>query len=448
METRIDILIDASGSMGRETINGEQFILPDGSSRTDLAKRILLKNLKSIIKEVDEILIHRFRVFYKKRGNSFILNKQNQYVISKHKVYETAYKGPYVEKKYDVTINRFDDPLPMGTPLYEALSKVYFTYKNINKQIIVITDGDANDEKEFDEKFLNQVYKPSLDLPIHFIGIDQTLVAQEKCKRIAQVTSGSYVNIEAIDYDVNELNKLLFPIKAKFTQNQLEKATDQEVRKAKATSNVTVEEKASLKKEEDKSKPDSNIRRTEKVKSKDELSHQVAKNSKALSQISIQLENIVALLNGNISEESITIEENPVHNQRVGRKAEKILFKKLKTFNWEIVEWLNEEEESFKSYDFYVENKEHKTYYECKGTAAGLNRFHLTANEWSYYLANRGSYRLCFVQHVDEEPVVYRFMDLLDDLEQERLKLHHSSNHIVKAGSITFFVDVEKCEKF
>lgn len=440
METRIDILIDGSGSMGRETINGEQFLLPDGSSRTDLVKKILRDNLNLIIQDVDQLVIQVFRtrIVIDRKGQPVIRNRK--YVVDTKDLSEVIYRvGEFNAEKFESTLNKLKDPPVQGTPLFNIIKKT--VGRNFSThQIIILTDGDGNDVENFDQQTIEMMGKLNSISNIHFIGIDQTPVAQKKCKRISDATNGSYVNIEAIDYDVNELNKLLFPIKAKFTQNQLEKVTEQELKKTKATSTVEAEIKPSLKKEVDNSKPDSNIDRTE----KDELSHQVAKNSKALSQISIQLENIVALLNGNIAEESITIEENPAHNQRVGRKAEEILFKKLNTFKWEKVEWLNEKEESFNSYDFLTENNNHKVYYECKGTADNLNRFHLTDKEWSFYLANRGHYRLCFIQHVDGEPVIYRFMDLLDDLELGRLKLHHSVNHNVKANSITFFVDVEE----
>ncbi len=451
-EPFIDIWIDASGSMGREM---EGTLLSDGiHSRMDLVKKILLTSIIPLIKYSSVINLREFKHYFKfdNLGNP-VKNENGNYLLNEKCTDKFLYRfKPYNEIELKECIDSISDPKIGSTPLFKSLVRAYQkTTSQYEKIILFITDGDESTQKNYEESFLRIISNSDFMHNIHFIGIAQTKDAQNKCNLIAQATNGSYVNIEAINYDVQALNKFLFPIKSKITQQQIKTAIQQTIVNSVPVAETIAKAEPIVAKEPEKttSKDDQASKETlNDYVPNNELTHQVERNSRALSQISIQLENIVGLLQGNDVEDSITIEENPIYNQRVGRKAEEILFKKLKTLNWEKVEWLNEKEESYNSYDFYIENKEHKAFYECKGTAAGLNSFHLTANEWSFYLSNRGNYRLCFIQHVDGEPVIYRFMDLLDDLEKGKLKLHHSRNHNVKANSITFFVDVENVSIF
>jgi len=66
METHFEILIDASGSMGYMKGSKEyenKYLLPDGSTRTELVKKILNNNIYPKLNFLNDIEVKTFITF-------------------------------------------------------------------------------------------------------------------------------------------------------------------------------------------------------------------------------------------------------------------------------------------------------------------------------------------------------------------------------------------------
>ncbi|GAA0723818.1 hypothetical protein GCM10009430_27660 [Aquimarina litoralis] len=430
----IDILIDASGSMGYMKGAGKEhenkYLIDAKYTRTDLVKSILINHLIPKISYCTSLQIDRFRNLKKRdiNGNPIIKNKK--YLEYPKNI--NHYKGNYNRDLIVQKINTIPNPEPGGTPLrWSLLNKIHNLSSN-KSNIIVITDGDGYLDSKTDTDWHNAVYKRIIDskrdIKIHIIGIAQGDVAKTKSKELCIRTKGVYINLDSINYDASKLDGLLFTIKSNITSQVIKEQIE-----LLPTNSIVVEE-------DGESKSVDLAKKEEKFFNSN-LEERVEKNTQSLLLISNQLDNIIKLLKSNesVGEQEITdLAENEEYNNRIGRKAEKYLYTELLKKNWEKVVWVNEETEQFLPYDFKVSNKGKILYYECKGTASDSKEFLLTKREWQFYLENRNNYRLCFVSNVNLEPSYVRFMDLINDMEQSKLLPCSSINKKVKANRIIF----------
>jgi hypothetical protein len=463
MAKHFEILIDASGSMGYMKGSKEyenKYLLPDKSTRTSLVKKIINESLLDLLSISDSIQISTFRDTDKSdlKGEKIIksrvvLDKNGKKIKQNYYDYffdlKQIFKGKYNKNLIINYVNKIVDPDIGGTPLCKALTVTLDKIEN-KTNIIILSDGDANDKVNFDEEIAKLIIEKNIDCTVFFIGIDQDESAQKKSKNLAEFTNGKYVNVKAINYDKKLFDNFLFEVKTSITQNAIAAAVTQNTPVPK----TQVQDKSSVFKEEasnekpkekeDEKKPEvnSNIEGNK-------LEKEVANNSKSLKLISDQLQTISSqvgylskAINASELDEFVNSDENEELNKQTGHQCEKLLFDKFKTFNWNGLEWLNQNQEQFKPYDFTVSKNYETIYIECKGTRSDSIEFALTKDEWIFYLNNKPNYRLYFVKDIiGQQLEVYRFNDLLSSIENQELLPFSSVNRKVKADRIWFKVN-------
>lgn len=138
-------------------------------------------------------------------------------------------------------------------------------------------------------------------------------------------------------------------------------------------------------------------------------------------------------------EDEFEANEDDERNRIIGYQCEKHINSVFLKNNWEKVDWLNENTEQSKPYDFEVTVSGINYFIECKGSTSNSKEFFLTKNEWLFYLANRKKYRLYFVSEINSQnPTIHRIEDLLKDMEEGKLIPCSSVNRKVKADRILF----------
>lgn len=434
----IDILIDASGSMGFMKGAGveheNKYLIDSNHTRTDLVKKILTNHIIPNIDYCTSIQIDTFSNLKKVDNNGNPIIVDQKYVEYPKNI--NYYKGDFNENLLIEKINSIPNPKPSGTPLRWCLLNKIYNISSSKSNLILITDGDGYLDSKIDQDWHIAVYKKVIeskkDIKIHIIGIAQNDVAKGKSKSLCANTKGVYTNLDSINYDSSKLNELLFSLKSNITSQVINEHISSSLKVPNESKDSIVNN--DLTEIVQKEFKDSN---------NDNLEERVKKNTKSLSLISNQLDNIIKLLQSKETikeDEIVDVIENEANNSRVGHKAEKYLYAELLKNNWDEVVWINKETEQYLPYDFKIINKSEVFYYECKGTANDSNEFFITKNEWLFYLANRKNYRLCFVSNVDLQPTYVRFMDLLNAMEESKLIPCSSVNKRIKADRIIFQV--------
>ena len=449
MNTHFEILIDASGSMGNMQGQGAEhenkYLLPDGSTRTDLVKKILINSILPKLSLIENITISTFR-------NEFDLDKYGNRIIVKN-VYKShpelvpIYSGKYNSELAALKISKIENPEPGGTPLFWAIAVAINQSKSEKQNIIVLSDGGANDRVEFDSDILKIVEEKNKQCKIYFIGIDQNSEAETKSKNLAQQTNGFYTNIKVSNYDQNIFNSSLFELNTTITKNllneniKIEDSTLKEKPIAELNRNSDIE---TIPISQDKL---TNIHSIENITEKKDidLKSQIEDHTKSIKLITSQLSSIVdeiKFIRKNSSEEYLdefNSIDDEVLNRAIGYKCEHYLNNNYLKEVWDNVYWLNEFNEQNKPYDFEVIDNGIKLFIECKGSINKKDEFFLTKNEWQYYLKNRSNYRLFFVQNINSgKPVIIEINDLLSMMENGKLLPCSSINRKLKADRIIF----------
>lgn len=432
----LDILIDASGSMGFMKGAGveheNKYLIDDGNTRTDLVKAILINHIVPKIDFCNSISAFRFRNFktLDTNGNPVVKDNKSVEYPSNIKFYSGKYDREFLLRK----IAEIKNPEPGGTPLrWSLLNRVCKTIAP-KSNIIVFTDGDGYLDSQIDEDWHTVVYNKIIelkkDITIHIVGIAQSEIAQKKSKELCEKTKGVYLNLKSINYDASSLDSLLFKLKANITTQAIKDSLPTESAK---TETEVIEQTPEVKEEIVKEVNPTKIT----------LEQQVNRNTEALSLISNQLDNIIKLLEFKESadyEEIHEVFENEIHNKRVGRLAEKYLYEELKKNDWEEILWVNEDAEKYLEYDFKIRDKGIEYFYECKGTSGNNNVFLLTKKEWQFYLSNKGKYRVCFVTNIDSNPSYTKFKDLIEEMKEGKLIPCAPVDIKIKADRIIFQV--------
>ncbi len=467
MATHFEILIDASGSMGYMRGSKEhenKYLLPDKSTRTSLVKKIINESLLDKLSISDTIQVSTFRVTDKtnSKGEKIIktrevLDENGNKVKQRYHDYfndlKSIFEGNYNKGLIEKAVNEISNPDVGGTPLWWALSVTM--HKIVNKtNIIILSDGDANDKINFDEEIIKLIKEKNIDCTIYFIGIDQDEVAKKKSKNLSEFTNGKYVNVKAINYDKALFDNFLFEVKTSITHGAIAAsvAKNSPVLESQQQSIIS-EPKEEVSKEESKSEE---VKSKTDIESEDlvnievsKLEQEVANNSKSLKLISDQLQTISSqvsylskAINITDADEFLISDENEELNKQTGYHCEQLLFDKFKTFNWKDLIWLNQKGEQYKPYDFTLSKDNETIYVECKGTRSNSNEFALTKDEWLFYLNHKSNYRLYFVKSIIGQQIeIYRFDDVLKSLENQELLPFSYVNRKVKADRIWFQVN-------
>jgi|694.fasta_scaffold25569_5 hypothetical protein len=446
--THFNILIDASGSMGlfkdKDGHVDKNYLLPDGTTtRTELVKKVLINSIIPKLSFVDTIEIETFSspLVLNDFGNPKLKAGNKQYLPKFISVYKDDFNYEIISK----VINEIKTPIEAGTPLSWATCTTINCSKHEKVNILILSDGDDSENKEFDSKIIETI--GSKNCKIYFIGISQNEEAQIKSKNLAEKTNGFYVNLEVMNYDETVFNNMLFEFNTTITSHALKESLKIE---------PTVVEPIS---ETLENKIESNI--IEVVKEDEiieeeiiqndiepiELKKQVEENTKSLQLITSQLDSIVKQISfigkeKTNNEDEFEANEDEERNRIIGYQCEKHLFTQYLKKNWKDTNWLNELEEQSKPYDFEIIIKDVKYYIECKGSVSNTEEFFLTKNEWQFYLQNRNNYRLYFVSDINSQnPTIHRIEDLLKDMEEGKLIPCSSVNRKVKADRILFQIN-------
>lgn len=439
MNIHFNILIDASGSMGymKGDNNEDKYLLPDKSTRTDLVKKILINTIIPKLAFVNKLNILTFR-------RELTLNDKNELIFDVSKPFlKYIYNDTFDEKKIKSVISEIQNPEKGGTPIFGVVSSIIEKNKADDIKLIIISDGDANDEKEFDIALLQKINSLKLKCKIYFIGIAQDEAAQKKSKNLAEKTNGFYVNLEVMNYDKAIFNNMLFEFNTTITGNALKERLKIAPSKNESLSK-TIEQKPQLIVQEivkeEINIEESVLKETEPLN----LKTQVEENTKSLQLITSQLDSIVKQISFIGKEKSnddneFEANEDEERNRVIGYQCEKHINSVFLKNNWEKVNWLNENSEQSKPYDFEVKVSGINYFIECKGSTSNTKEFFLTKNEWLFYLANRKNYRLYFVSKINSQnPTIHRIEDLLKDMEEGKLIPCSSVNRKVKADRILF----------
>lgn len=391
MKSHLEILIDNSNSMGDfKEKDGKSYLLPDGTTRMQAAKKILLENIWPLAQKYDSV---RTVLFCSKPSG--LITEQRSFAQSNMLALENYIKC-------------IKDPENTGgTPITKALSYSYASfethskYQNSNRQIILITDGQETDGGDY-EKLIGDRRKDGKDIcKVFIVGIAQKIIAQQKAKRIAELTGGGYIHLEDQAYDSQVVQEKLAPLITSVTVDNIKntivqnkpQSIDASVGKIEAALQPKpMHEPDSL---PERQKLDTLTIIESIVSQMESLNNRLAKMEDSGSSIS-------NLKFGN---------ERPEENQMVGKESEKIVFDDLKKIYSNVV-WENEKEESGKPYDFVISiDNVNKLYVECKGTMSNDNVFLLTKNEWMHLLKNKTT-SLYFVSDVFRNPKIIRIHNL------------------------------------
>jgi hypothetical protein len=458
MNTIIEILIDKSGSMGymKDSPKSEnKYLLADGSTRTDLLKKMMLQEILPLLDYSQKIIIRTFRRDVEKSENEI----------------RTIYENGYDKEELTTIIKNIPNPPMGGTPISTALEtsiEALTQFKNYDRKIILLTDGQENGAGNYFETAQKAMKLHGIPCKIFIVGINQDVSARKKSKDLAASTKGMYLNVNTINYDKREINESLLPLKKEIIQSSINNLTtlnsnrvtannpnkaqntniintNTSFVKSKTIPNVELINQKNTK--ADKPYKNETITTTD---TNNELKEVVDKNSKALQLISKQLENLgqeISNLKVNIDDYEnhidLVINENQELNKKIGRMSEQFLFEKLRKKYGERLVWLNKNEESFQDHDFEVidDDKSVEYFIECKGTKGNEKFFYLTKNEWELFIKNTKNYQVYFVHDILIEPKIIKIDNLLDWILKGKIYPLSDKNRNVKANRIMMTIN-------
>ncbi len=421
MDIHARILIDYSGSMGYmkgDLQHENKTLLPDGSPRMELVKKILIDDLIPSINHFNFINIIRFST----TGTNFQSHN-----------FKYIYSGKPDDEAL-VKVKELPPPPRGGTPIFSAFKRFSDFLKNgtsSKKIMFIITDGDSNDVKDFDIKILEFMKSADMKCPIYIIGIDQNDKAETKSKNLCNESGGKYVNLQAMDYDKRYVESMLFELKSNILSSSLSLISD-----PKKMNDVDL----SIRENNSEKEKQSDVP----LKSSDDyigkLEKTIDDNTNAISLIGRQLELVVNQLSNlkSIDQgDDIEILENYELNSKIGRQAESCVNNYLhNVLDLQTCIWNNEVSESYKPFDFEVSDRSSLKYIECKGSVGVDKSFYLSKTEWNFFLDHRDSYELIFVSEVFKENRIIKIGNLFQALIEKKIVPYSIKNRKVKSDLV------------
>lgn len=221
MDTIIEILIDISGSMGsmkdQPNEDNKDYLLPDGSTRITLAKKILLEEILPTINYAQKIIV---RTFFADHSNNSIT------------VIRTIYDGPFIDNEIRKTFFELPDDTPKGgTPLTASILKTIENLKQYDKDafdriVILVTDGEGNGIEDKQLCYTDAIEKArkneGLEFKVYIIGISLCEEAEKKATEITNLTQGAYLSLKATNYNAFEIKQKLAPLQTAILQGSID----------------------------------------------------------------------------------------------------------------------------------------------------------------------------------------------------------------------------------
>lgn len=415
MNTAFEILIDNSNSMGNGEgylENFEKYLLPDGTTRMELVKKILIQDVLPTIDYSSKISV---RTFHSSENNSTLIEPI---------IYESG-KGQDLAKQIE------NLPIPYktgGTPITGALLNSIGRLKileNVDRKIILITDGEETGDRDYRTVVDNAFKKSGINCNIYIVGISLTKEAQVKARSLGNKTNGGYFHIENIDYERENIQKKLNPLKKTIVSDSISKLGKSDI----------IADEILFKNSDDSHKIEI-------------IQKRLSENTSLLNLISKQ----ISILNSDLTEtkikenfdnDDVSIIENKELNEKIRSTSEKYLNDILKIKYGENLVWKNINGESGESYDFEIIDSitgDLEYLIECKATSGNDKIFYLTKNEWSLFLKNKNKYQIYLISQALNNPIVTKIENLMDWILQEKVVPYSFKNKKQKGERITFTI--------
>ncbi len=397
METVIEILVDLSNSMGSS--NEGKYLLPDGTTRMSVLKKILLDEILPTIDYADRVTI---RTFYSDKEPNLIAR--------------IIYRGPSHLRSLQNVISRLpSDPQKTGgTPITDAITLSISELgkdKANDKKIILVTDGEETGNGNYIEKSKEALEKYKIPCKIFIVGIAQNEEQEEKTRELSNFTKGAYINLISSNYDSNLVRTQLSPLKKAIVKDTIEIKAQigPIVIDEKQTNDIQLEKKlVQIQQDSDKS---FFFNKIEELSLK--LKNQLDNTHFLLSELKVLKSQIDQSHLQNINSTTLTIDSE--YSEEIRQKSEKFVYDLLlKKYPDRKVIWLNSEGESYSNHDFEILNESDniETIIECKGTSSNKKTFYLTDYEWDYFRETKDIYQVIRVFNLDNEPD-YKIIDNL-----------------------------------
>lgn len=428
METVIEILIDNSNSMGPfEADKGNTtYLLPDGSARMELAKKILIEEIIPKLDYAQKLTIRRFHSLTN-------TDKTSKPII------ETLYSGALDKSLVLKTISEIEIPKNTGgTPITAAVKLAIdelAKYPSADRKIILITDGQETDGGDFKKTAEDALKQLGITCNIFIVGISQEQEAEKKSQALTSMTGGTYINLKAKHYESSYLQTALRPIYFGAVNASLRSVVSDPKTNIVQTTVMT------------ETVQEQNI--IENVNPSD-YEILAKNNATAINLISKQLQSITEAIeslqkrdNQINSDEDVVITENQELNERIRIASEGYLNEKLIEKFGNKVKWMNNEKESGSSYDFEVSDifdNDPEFYIECKASMHSEKVFYMTKNEWMFFLQNTSKYQLFFISSALTSPKLVKVGNLLDSILAGRVIPFSNKNMKLKADRIIFTI--------
>jgi hypothetical protein len=430
MDTLIEILIDNSNSMGPfEADKGNTtYLLPDGSTRMELAKKILVEEVIPKLDYAKNVTVRKFHSITK-------ADKTSEPLI------DPVYSGTLDKPAIIAKINAIEIPKNTGgTPITAAVKQSIDNLAkspNADRKIILVTDGQETDGGDYKKTAEEALKQHGIPCNIFIVGISQDKAAEEKSKALAIATGGTYVNLKAKVYDKPTLQTALRPIYFKAVNVSLQNIIAEQPKPVSPPSPIQAQKVENV-----------NTPQVAEPKSESVYSDTIQKNTIAFNLISKQLSTITEAIEelrttNKEEDEDIAITENAELNERIRIASESFLYTKLKEKFGSRIKWLNESKESGSIYDFEViDTLDNSTeyYIECKASMHADKIFLMTKSEWLFFLQNKSKYQLYFVASALTNPTVTKIENLMEGLTQGKVIPLSTKNMKLKADRIVFTI--------
>lgn len=418
-ETVIELLIDYSGSMGYMKGGGEEEnkYLIGGKTRFSIIKKAILEDILPSLDYCSTLFIKLFRQEVSTSNNGKVRHEK----LDIKSVYEGEYNIESIRNKLLDT----NDPHWGGTPIGQAM---YHSIKNMEKypkadrKIILITDGEENAEGDYAGHVNRLSNLQGTTCKVFVLGIALSQSAINKAKTIA---SGGFYNIQSETFSSKALRTALAPLKLSILKDSNENSSTESGNKKQ-----TIESKIEAIKNEARLDPDVSFSTIEK-----KISEYVKTGETLLDEIAELKEKlrIQSVINsGLIDSTTLTIDED--YSESIRKQSEAYVNQKLiEIYGIDNVNWMNENEESFESFDFKVTTNEGSVkYIEVKGTIKDKPTFYLTKKEWKFFRMNSVKYEIWRVSNLGSSPTHMVFSNLLEDLLEGKLVPYLKNKEILK----------------
>lgn len=435
MDTFLEILIDNSSSMGYWEVEKEKksYLLDDGSTRMELAKKILLDEVIPKLDYAKNVTIRKFH-------SQTYTDKTTKPIV------DVIFKGELNKQTITTKINEVAIPHNTGgTPITAAIKisiDELAKFPNADRKIILVTDGEETDGGDYKKTAEEAIKQYGIPCNIFIVGIAQNEVAEEKSKALALSTGGSYINLKAKAYDKVNLQNALRPIYFKAVNTSIQNIG---MEKPKPNPIITTPQPSIP-----QATPSNEAKlliETEKP-AETKYAEIIQNNSTALNLISKQLLSITEAIDSlkksdDTEDEEVEITENAELNERIRIASESYLNSILKDKFGSRLNWLNATIESGQNHDFEVIDTLDSSieyYIECKASMHSDKVFYMTKNEWQFFVENKSKYQVYFISNTLSNPQLTKIDNLMEHIINGQVVPFSTKNIRLKAERIVFTI--------